>query len=684
MDDTQYHGRQKVSPDKHYNQRETAALLLNEHWQIIACNEASLRLFGFVSSSQLVNRHPAQLSPPQQPCGNTSLQKSIKMLELTREQGENTFEWVHINQQGEPLSSYVQLTRLNGAGPLYILAHVLPIQSLPVPQRAPHLQGLFYQYTTDGIMLTDVACRITDVNPAFERITGFRRQEVLGREAGFMKSGLHDRYFYQQMWQTIRQSNQWLGEVWDKNSAGELLPKKLRIIAIKNAHNAVQSYLGIFSDSTEQYRQRKKLEHLAFYDALTDLPNRRFIQQLLQDRIDAGQSPFVLASIDVDKFKVINDHGGHHKGDEILKLVARVLKNGINNTDIVGRISGDEFMILFQQSVPITHIIQRLQRINDTLNRLPSLPISLSIGLSTYPEHGNNAKHLVRRADIAMYHSKNAGGNRIVVFENTLEVLFKEKLQRERTIQALVRNQRCFFHYQPIIELATLGIECFETLVRLPHPECKTLNPSSFINGAEQQGLISELSLSLFTEAFTFLADPNGIANVALNVSSDHLLKADFVESLESLRLQHAIDAQKITLEITESCLIRNFQHSAEVLNALRQIGYRIAIDDFGTGYSSLSYLKNLAVDEIKIDRSFIQNLTGNFSRNDLIVQSIIELSHRLGLTVVAEGVETCEQLNILRTLRCDKVQGFLFSPALNANDASCIQLSLKCPPLES
>jgi diguanylate cyclase (GGDEF)-like protein/PAS domain S-box-containing protein len=667
-------------PQIHLNSEQQAVFRLNDG-QIIGFNEAASRLFG-ASHQQLAQKtHPAELSPLVQPCGSNSYEKAEQMLTHAIQQRQHQFHWLHQRLNGETFYARVTLIAETESDKAAVVAMVQDLTPEVLTSLDAALGRLMFSKSHDALMITDRHNLILDVNAAFCQITGYQRAEVIGLPAGFMRSGKHDQEFYSNLWQHLKQYGSWEGEIWDKHRQGHLFLKDLKICTVLDPEGHVMNYLALFSDTSEKANHKRELEKLAYYDTLTGLPNRALLLERLERTLSELQphhndQQLALAFIDIDNFKTINDTRGHVFGDQLIKALSQRLANQLSSDDFLGRISGDEFLLIFSPQQQLEHIEQQSRQFVELLRKPFTLgdisqSISVSIGVSHYPQDGNDSKSLIATADIAMYHAKKLGGNQLCFYTAELGADFFEKSNIELHLADAIRKNNIYPKFQPKIDLHQGKVTGGEILARWQRPTGEFVPPDKFITVAEQQNLIQDLSLSLIRQCglcSSNLQEPLP-ATLAFNVSVQELLRPEFSQQFINSLKHHGLPVQHCEIEITESCLIGNFELAKSSISELRQHGIKVAIDDFGTGFCSLNYLRSLSVDTIKLDRSFVGELDYHNRNNLIVVKSIIDLAHLLGIKVLAEGVETQTQLVILKALQCDEVQGFYFSPALEWSD---------------
>ncbi len=533
--------------------------------------------------------------------------------------------------------------------------------------------------TEEAIVITDAEATIVDVNEAYTKIMGYAREEVVGQNPRISKSGHHDKAFYEAMWRQLMETGTWAGEVWDRRKNGEVFEKWLTINAIRDRSNVTVNYVGIFTDLSEKRNAERKLRNLLFYDSLTKLPNRTLLHERLEQAMINSQShdiPLALFCIDIDRFKDINDSLGHKAGDELLMQAAKRIKSGLRKSDVVARLCGDEFSVIlseikFRESAEhlarrLLHLLQQPFHLNGE-----EVFINASIGISIYPDDGMTAETLIKNADTAMHFAKEREHGSFQQFRSQMNKQLVQRLTLEKQLRHALDNNEFVLYYQPKYSLADeekmVGAEA---LIRWLHPQEGVISPAEFIPIAEETGLITALGewglKTACRQVKAWEKQGLGLHRVAVNLSSRQFQNRKLLTLLHDTLEETGLPAAFLELEITESTVMEHPKQTVELLQDIRQLGVRIAIDDFGTGYSSLAYLKKFPVNTIKIDQSFIAELTKD-SDDAAIVESIIQMARSLNLEVVAEGVETQEQLDFLREKKCHEVQGYYFSKPLAA-----------------
>lgn len=530
-----------------------------------------------------------------------------------------------------------------------------------------------------GIVITDAANAIIRVNRAFTAITGYTSTESIGKTPAMLHSGCQDSDFYTAVWLSINNTGSWEGELWDKRKNGEIYPEHLLITVVKNTEGQITNYVGSFFDITQSRAAADEIHQLAFYDTLTHLPNRELLlRQLNQALISStynGKMGAVLY-IDLDNFKSLNDTLGHDVGDMLLQQVADRLQSCIRKSDTVARLSGDEFVVLLTKLSELPDEAEKqvefiAKKISTTINQSYSLveqqyQSSGSIGITLFKGHEvATDEELLKQANIAMYEAKAAGRNTIRFFNPIMQTVINTRVSQEIALRQALDNEQFVLYYQSQ-NTPDGNIVSAEVLIRWQHPETGLIFPDDFIYLAEQTGLIVLIGQWVLEQACTQLKvwESNPLAThlrLAVNVSARQFHQPDFVEQVCQVVNDTGINADKLILELTESVVLNDVNDTITKMKALRAIGVHFSMDDFGTGYSSLSSLKKLPINELKIDKTFVRDITVN-KDDATIVQTIIAMAHNLGLKVVAEGVETEEQRIFLKQHGCSLYQGYLFS----------------------
>jgi diguanylate cyclase (GGDEF)-like protein/PAS domain S-box-containing protein len=530
----------------------------------------------------------------------------------------------------------------------------------------------------EGIYITDPQGRILTVNQSFTKITGYQPAEVIGHHPNMLASGPQGKELYQRMWHDLQAAGSWSGEIWNQKKDGSICPQWLSISVIRDAQQQLTHCFAFFHDITELKRREKQISIMAYSDALTKLPNRAALERRLTKAIArAARDHLTLAVffIDLDNFKNINDSLGHDKGDQVLIEVAARLSKTIRSEDTLSRLGGDEFILLSEsidnENAVYTLATRILAALKQPIQLAPhTIYINASIGIAIYPEDGQTTQELIKNADMAMYKAKSEGKNKFVLFTQEMHEKLLNRIRTENAIRTGLKQREFSVFYQPKIDLDNERITSFEALARW-RKNGTIIGPDTFIPIAEESGLIDEMSLYVLDEVCIFLGKMHNhnlpMLPISVNMSPRTFNNVQIVETIDSILGAHRIDHRLIEFEITETTAMKNVQHTLAIMQRFRQRGIRFSIDDFGTGYSSLSYLSEMPVSTLKIDKRFISADDPN-SRS--IVSTITAMSKQMQLKVVAEGVETSNQLQWLRQIGCNEVQGFYYSRPMPEEDA--------------
>ncbi len=529
-----------------------------------------------------------------------------------------------------------------------------------------------FESSIEGIVITDADGVILRINRSFSDITGYGEQEALGQNPRILKSERHGDEFFAEMWQALVENGQWQGEIWNRRKDGEIYPEWLTITSIRDAQGNPVNYVGVFHDMTEVKLHEEQLRYQAHHDALTGLPNR----VLFHDRLGVAmaharrdENKVAVLFLDLDNFKRINDSLGHTVGDLLLKEVAIRLGHCLREIDSVARYGGDEFIVLFEGVEQEEDVLLAAQRIIEGLAPVVSLQgqdfyLTVSLGIAFYPEDGQDQDTLIKNADTAMYRAKESGKNTYRVFTPAMNKRVTEWLAVENSLRKALDRGEFFLHYQPKVDLNTGRVVGVEALVRWRRGDGEIINPADFIPMAEDTGLIVEIGDWVLGQACADLGEILGRGygiKMSVNLSPRQFRQEDLLGKIRATLVATGIGPEGLIFEITEGSVMENERKAIVLLGELREMGAGISIDDFGTGYSSLYYLKQLPIGELKIDRRFVNDIKGH-GDNMAIVVAIIAMAKSLNMRVVAEGVETGEQLHFLRKHGCDEIQGFLFS----------------------
>jgi diguanylate cyclase (GGDEF)-like protein/PAS domain S-box-containing protein len=541
------------------------------------------------------------------------------------------------------------------------------------------LSGKIFENTQEGILVTDAGGHILAVNQAFVAVTGYSVDEAMGHKPNLLSSGRHDKAFYAEMWQALTEQGQWRGEIWNRRKNGDIYPEWINISAIHDDAGAVSHYVAIFSDITKVKENEERLRHLAHFDALTGLPNRFLFQDhvelALAQAARTGKQVAVMF-LDLDRFKLINDTLGHRAGDTLLTEVGQRLANCLRAGDTLSRFGGDEFTVV----LPDLESGGAAATVADKFIEALSLPfhiagkefhITTSIGIAIYPQDGEHLDTLSRAADGAMFEAKEQGRNAYRFHAaDGRDAATTRRFHLENQLRRALERGEMAVVYQPEVDVESGLITGMEALLRWVSPEFGEISPNEFIPLAEDIGVISTLGHWILREACrqNKAWQDAGMPPicVSVNLSPVQLRDRRLVDSIRDVLNETGLAGRWLELELTEGMLMQNIEDSLLTFSALKKFGVRLSIDDFGTGYSSLGYLRQLPVDTLKIDRSFVTHIASN-AEDAAISRVIVDLAHNLKLRVVAEGVESVAQLDTLRELQCCDAQGFYFSHPMPA-----------------
>jgi len=542
------------------------------------------------------------------------------------------------------------------------------------------LSAKVFEQNSEAIMITGADYAIVSVNRAFTQITGYSEVEAIGRNPRFLASGRQNQSYYQNFYATLERTGLWRGEIWNKRKNGEIFPQWSTVSVLRDDAGAITHYIAVFLDITERKKEEERIQYLANYDVLSGLPNR----YLLNDRLDQAlnlaqrhQTKLAVLFIDLDHFKNINDSLGHDVGDELLKAVAQRLKACLRRSDTIARQGGDEFIALLgdlNSEDEVTFVAEKMiesLRSEFKIGEL-QLSISLSIGVSIYPDDGETAVQLLRNADMAMYRAKDSGRNQFQYYEAEMNVKAVQRMQLESELRNAITKGQLALHYQPKVNVASGTVVGMEALLRWFHPQLGAISPAQFIPVAEESGLINEIGDWVVRQAVLqqriWQSQGYRIVPIAVNLSARQFSQKDVVQKIITILREVGIPPHYIQFELTESLLMEAGLNSVELLTQLSEAGFDLSLDDFGTGYSSLSRLKHLPFKSLKIDQSFVRDLATD-ENDEAIVSATAVLAHALEMRVIAEGVETQEQLEFIRDLMCEEYQGYLFSRPLPAEE---------------
>ena len=568
-----------------------------------------------------------------------------------------------------------------------VLAVTRDISERKKIEETQKIADLVYQNSSEAMMVLDSNNLIVSINPAFSKITGYEFYEVKGENPHILSSGLQDRHFYQEMWQSILDTGHWQGEIWNQHKDGSHYAEWLTINTILTNDGKVFRRVALFSDITESKKATERIWEQANYDSLTQLPNRT----MFLDRLDLdikvalrSEKPLAVIFLDLDHFKEVNDTLGHDKGDELLCEAAKRITFYVRESDTVARVGGDEFIIILPE-LDNTYIIDRVaQDIIHTLSQPFNLSenqayVSASLGIALYPNDANNAEDLIKHADQAMYLSKEQGRSRYCYFTQSMQDQAQFRMFLINDIRSALAAEQYELYYQPIVDLITGDIVKAEALIRWHHPTRGMVSPVEFIPLAEESGLIIEIGDWVFKQAALQVKSWRDTYNknlqVSINKSPVQFRAATNCDDWLNYLNEIGLSGKAIVIEITEGLLMDNSENISDQLLQYRDAGVQVSLDDFGTGYSALSYLNKFDIDFLKIDQSFTRNLAPG-SNDMALSEAIILMAHTLGLEVIAEGIETEQQQQLLIGAGCNYGQGYLFSKPIPADQFESILIT--------
>ncbi|MCW8838202.1 MAG: EAL domain-containing protein, partial [Thiovulaceae bacterium] len=533
-----------------------------------------------------------------------------------------------------------------------------------------------FSNTLEAVFITDINGKILRINKAFTDLTGYTEDEVIGKNANILKSTHHKKEFYENLWKTLLEKGYYQNEVWNRNKDGEIFVSIESISSIKHDNGDIKYFISSLHDITAKKDAEERVVHMAHFDPLTDLPNRVLFQDRFKHAIDIAKrnnNKLALAFIDIDGFKNVNDTKGHPIGDKLLVKISKIISNCIRDSDTISRLGGDEFTIIFENIESTDDIVYICKDILDNVSKEiiiddMSIYVSASIGISVYPNDGEDIHILLQHADTAMYKSKDEGKNRISFYEKDMTEKANDKVLIETSLQTAIKNNEFLVHYQPKIDLETNKVIGAEALVRWISLGEGFIPPDKFIPIAEQMRIVDKIDLyvleTVCKDMSTWIDMGYRDIKVAVNLSGYDISVATLYEKIVAIVEKYGVSAKNIEFEITET-YFANFSDDCLIkLNKLKDYGFTLSIDDFGTGYSSLSNLRKLPIDILKIDQSFIRTMNES-SENQKFVDTIINFANILNLKTIAEGVETIYHFEYLKSKKCTFMQGYFESKPL-------------------
>lgn len=658
--------------------KSSDAILLIQQERIADVNPAAVQLFKCGGKQAMLGKRLADFSPLQQPSGELSEGLGALSAQRSHADGNCRYEWRYLNGEGELFWAEVLMTSVAFDHEHLFYVVVRDISARKHAERALYLAAQVFENSRDAILLSDRNKHIIAINRAYTYITGYGAEEMLDQpldvHAGD-EDGQDD--FERQVWAEIAATEHWQGEVRARRKNGERFPAWLALTAIRDSGDHISNYMGILTDITDRKKSEEHTRHLAEHDFLTDLPNRVLLRDRLSLALAAARrhgSMLAILFLDLDRFKHINDTLGHDVGDQLLREVALRLVKCVRGIDTVSRQGGDEFVIILADVGGVDQAAHVAASVLHAIGQpyllgAHALNVSTSIGVAIYPNDGDSLDLLIKNADIAMYHAKESGRNVFQFFNAEMNARIVERAGFENGLRQALRREEFELAFQPEIDFASGAPVACEALIRWRHPELGLLLPERFIAVAEECGLmvpIGDWVLRAACRQARRWQDAGHPLAVAVNLSAAQLMQKNLPDAVAAALAAAGLPAERLELELTEALIMKGGAGALPALRALRGLGVRLVIDDFGTGYSRLSHLKELPVDKLKIDRSFVGAIVDD-GDDAAIVTTIVALARSLKLQVIAEGVETPQQLRFLRSQGCDQYQGYLADAEVRA-----------------
>ena len=644
----------------------------NREGRMRFCSQSLADVFGYADWRDMLGKLDRDLFP------TSATDKFIKDEARVFAEGKPLLNRVNVYQDKHGKPGFVQTSRwplfneLGEVESIFGIGHDVT-ESRQVQERVLLAANVF-THAREGIVITDAAGLIVDVNEAFCRITGYDRSEVLGANPRILNSGRQDAEFYAAMWLDLSQTGHWSGEIWNRRKNGEVYAEILTISAVCDEDEQVKNYVALFTDITPMKEHQQQLEHIAHYDVLTGLPNRLLFADRLGQAMrmsERRQRSLSVIYLDLDGFKAVNDSYGHNTGDALLVLLAQRMKLALREGDSLARFGGDEFVAVLvdlehpHDCVPVLErlLLAAAEPVHLECNSEPiTLRVSASIGATIYPKDGADADLLMRHADQAMYLAKQAGKNRYHLFDVAHDTAVRSERESLDQIARALQRSEFVLHYQPKVDMRSGTVVGAEALIRWQHPLRGLLQPAAFLPGIENHELSVQLGEWVIDTALAQMHGWGALGlqvPVSVNVGALQLQQHGFVGRLTAILAGHPVALHPhLELEILESSALKDIAVVAQVLQACHALEVQVALDDFGTGYSSLTYLKRLPAETLKIDQSFVRDMASD-PEDMAIVNGVIGLARAFGRKVIAEGVETAQQSELLLSLGCHTMQGY-------------------------
>lgn len=654
-----------------------AVLLVAENGSIQLANAIAAKIFAY-SQADMIGLNVDDLVPAHHSAQHAEYRRTFILKNQARPMGASR-SLSAVRADGSEFPVEISLTPVSIDNQMSVIASILDVTERRRLEHEMELMAMIYQAIGEAVIVADADNTIVAINDSFTELTGYSALEAIGQKTTLLRSGKHGPDFYQAMWHALNKTGHWQGEIWNRRKNGEIYHEWLVINTIFGKQGEVQRRVAMFSEITERKQVEQTIWRQANFDPLTNLANRRMFHERLGQEIkkcNRDRRSLAVMLLDLDHFKEVNDTLGHAMGDLLLREAAARLQHCVRDADTVARLGGDEFTIILtdlEANGPVDRVADAiLHQLSDPFSLNGELAyISVSMGITFYPDDAKDAEQLVKNADQAMYYAKQHGRNCYSYFTFEMELSAQNRLRLSNDLRQAMANQEFLVYYQPIVNLADHSIHKAEALVRWQHPQRGLVSPAEFIPLAEETGLILDIGDWVFktaaAQAVQWRKSYRDDFKISVNKSPVQInRKRVDGRNWASYLVDAGMPCDCIIIEITEGLLLEAGGTVSQLLYAYRDAGMQVALDDFGTGYSSLSYLKKFDIDYLKIDQSFTRNLTENSS--DLaLCQAIIVMAHKLGLKVIAEGIETEQQLVLLKDAGCDFGQGFYFAEPMSA-----------------
>ena len=654
-------------------------ITIDEQGVIESANPASEKIFGY-SAKEMVGKNITMLMPStmheQHSQGMKNYLTSGKSVLI----GKGNVEVMGQRKNGALFPLELSISEMQVDGKRLFIGILRDVTHTKQLSKESLLAAKVIGTTQEGVVIMDADRTVESINSAFTRITGYDLEDVRGKKLEALHIALRNPEIFEQILRDIRQDGQWQGSVSGINKSGNFYHIWASIDAIEDETGTVSHVVAMFSDITEKKLSEERIYHLAHYDALTDLPNRLSLNDRLQHAMAYAQRHERLVAVmflDLDHFKNINDTLGHAVGDSLLQAVAKRLLGCVRECDTVGRLGGDEFTIILTDIKHVNDAMIVAQKILEHLSKPfvlqdRELFITASIGVTLYPLDNDSPHELIKNADTAMYRAKDQGRNNYQFYTSDMNLLALANLELQSGLHKALQRAEFELHYQPQVNMKTGEIVGVEALARWRHPEKGLISPALFIPVAEESGLIVPIGEWVLRTACeqNMVWQRAGIKPIrmAVNLSARQFQQKNLLQMITQVLNDAGMQPEYLELELTEGLVMQNAQATIRILHQLKEMGIRVSIDDFGTGYSSLSYLKRFPIDTLKIDQAFVRDITTD-PDDAAIATAIIAMAHSLKFKVVAEGVETQDQLTFLCNKACDEMQGYFFSRPLPAEE---------------